>query len=281
VVHVDETEVKLKHRKGYVWVFASLDAAVFMYRPTREGAFLKELLKGFSGVLVSDFYGAYDGLDCPQQKCLVHLMRDMNQELLNNPYDEELHSLTQPFGEVLREIVETVDRHGLRARKLARHQRKVDRFFRDCEEQSFRSEAAEAVRERLLRNKNKLFTFLQHDGVPWNNNCAENAIKRFAYYREGTVGTLSEKGLVDYLILLSLCHTCRYRNISFLRFLLSGERNITEFSQRRRGRRKPPRIQLYPKGFVPPIFRKRAQVGVNPQPGSESATDESSSEGKA
>ena len=56
-----------------------------MYRPTREGDFLRTMLKDFHGVLVSDFYAAYDSIECPQQKCLIHLMRDINQELLNNP----------------------------------------------------------------------------------------------------------------------------------------------------------------------------------------------------
>src|SRR4051812_25669358 len=69
-----------------------------MYRPIREGEFLQGMLNEFKGVLISDFYAAYDSLNCPQQKCLIHLIRDMNQEVLNNPYDEELQSLTQPFG---------------------------------------------------------------------------------------------------------------------------------------------------------------------------------------
>ena len=69
-----------------------------MYRPNREGDFLHELLKDFQGVLVSDFYAAYDSIDCPQQKCLIHLMRDMNQGLLDNPFDAELRALTDPFG---------------------------------------------------------------------------------------------------------------------------------------------------------------------------------------
>jgi len=94
VLHIDETEVKLKTGKGYVWVFASLEEVVFLYRPTREGDFLRKLLKDFRGVLVSDFYAAYDAIECPQQKCLIHLMRDMNQELLNNPFDEELQAVT-------------------------------------------------------------------------------------------------------------------------------------------------------------------------------------------
>jgi len=55
---------------------------VYLYKPTREGEFLRELLKSFHGVLVSDFYSAYDAIECPQQKCLIHLIRDINQELL-------------------------------------------------------------------------------------------------------------------------------------------------------------------------------------------------------
>jgi predicted RecB family nuclease len=87
LLHVDETAVQLREGKGYVWVFANIEEVVYMYRPTREGDFLRELLKNFRGVLVSDFYATYDGIECPQQKCLIHLMRDINQELLDNPFD--------------------------------------------------------------------------------------------------------------------------------------------------------------------------------------------------
>jgi hypothetical protein len=88
--------------------------------------------------------------------------------------------------------------------------------------------------------------------VPWNNNNAENAIKRFTYYREDTVGVMKEAGLSDYLVLLSLCHTCRYRGISFLKFLLSRERDIDRFGTPGRARPRRPKVEVYPKGFVPP-----------------------------
>jgi hypothetical protein len=38
---------------------------------SREGEIIQDLLKGFRGVLVSDFYTAYDAINCPQQKCLI------------------------------------------------------------------------------------------------------------------------------------------------------------------------------------------------------------------
>src|SRR5262249_45773904 len=160
---------------GYVWVFASLDEAIYVYKPTRQGDFLHKMLKEFSGVLISDFFAAYDSLMCSQQKCLVHLMRDMNQEILNNPFDLELRSITDPFGKLLREIVSTVDSHGLSRRFLTRHSRDVAAFFESVSRKSFRSDAAVALQERLIKSRMELFTFISHDNVPWNNNAAENA----------------------------------------------------------------------------------------------------------
>jgi len=252
LLHVDETEVKLQNGKGYVWVFTNLEEVVYLYRPTREGEFLQELLKNFHGVLVSDFYAAYDALACPQQKCLIHLIRDINQELLNNPFDEELKLITHRFGSLLRGIIATVDEHGLKRKYLRQHEAEVEQYFTFLSEQSIHSEAAAALRMRMTKYRDKLFTFLNYDGIPWNNNNAEHAIKQFAYYRENTIGTMTETGLGDYLVLLSLCQTCRYKGASFLKFLLSKERDVNAFCQRKRGRRRHPFVELYPLGFVPP-----------------------------
>jgi hypothetical protein len=257
VVHADETEIKLRSGKGYVWVFSSLEEVFYMYRPTREGSFLQELLKGFNGVLVSDFYAAYDGIECAQQKCLIHLIRDINQELVSNPFDEELRSITQSFGALLQTIVQAVDQHGLKKRYLQSHERSVSQFFRRLDETSFTSEVAGTLRDRLLKYREKLFTFIRYDGVPWNNNCAENAIKRFAYYREGTVGVLTEAGLNDYLALLSVYQSCRYKGVSFLKFLLSRELNLDRFCGRKQRIGPSPLLEVYPDGFVPPLFRNQ------------------------
>jgi predicted RecB family nuclease len=250
LLHIDETEVKLRTGKGYVWVFTSLEEAVYMYRPTREGKFLQDMLRDFKGVLVSDFYAAYDSLSCPQQKCLIHLIRDMNHELLNNPYDLEFQSITRPFSSLLRSIVATVDEHGLKAKHLKRHTTQVAEFFRTLSIQSFRSEAAQSLQERMIKNQDKLFTFIRHDGVPWNNNNAENAIRRFAYYRENAVGVMMEKGLNDYLLLLSIYQTCRFKGISFFNFLLSRVLVVDEF-EGKRVRKRRRNVELYPSGFIP------------------------------
>ena len=114
------------------------------------------------------------------------------------------------FGKLLRVIIATIDQYGLKHRHLGKHVRDMNGFFRTLSRQTFRSEAAEGYQNRLLKYQNKLFTFLHYDGVPWNNNNAEHAIKQFAYYREIADGQLTESGLQDYLVLLSICLTCKY-----------------------------------------------------------------------
>src|SRR5262249_51097015 len=142
LIHADETTIKLKKSNGYVWVFTSLEEVVFMYKPSREGDFLKEMLKDFNGVLISDFYGAYDSIPCAQQKCLIHLMRDLNNDLLKSPFNEELKSLALDFASLLKPIIQTVDRFGLKAHFLRKHKIFVERFYREISKRNYQSEIA-------------------------------------------------------------------------------------------------------------------------------------------
>ena len=95
LVHADETKANVKGKLAYVWVFTNLREVAYLYADSREAEVLHAALAGFKGVLVSDFYAAYDSLDCPQQKCLMHLLRDLNDDVLVHPYDEELKDLVK------------------------------------------------------------------------------------------------------------------------------------------------------------------------------------------
>jgi predicted RecB family nuclease len=249
LVHADETEIRVRTvGKGYVWVFTNLEEVVYLYRPSREGDFLHDTLKDFRGVLVSDFYAAYDSLPCRQQKCLIHLLRDFNKDLLASPWDEELKGIASDFGRLLRAIVATVDRHGLKPRHLAKHRRAADQFFRTVGDHAYRSEAADGYRRRLLKYADKLFTFLDAEGVPWNNNNAEHAVKAFAHFRKGADALVTEAGLNQYLVLLSLHQTCRYKGVSFLKFLRSRETDIDAFRARRPRVQRSTAPEVYPAG---------------------------------
>jgi transposase IS66 family protein len=202
----------------------------YILAESREGEFVQKLLKGFKGVLVSDFYAAYDGIDCPQQRCLIHLMRDLNNDMLSNPFDLEMRAIGLGFAHLLTAIVETIDRRGLKKYFLHKHLVAVERFYRFLEKSHFKSETALKCKERFERNRDRLFTFLNYDGIPWNNNNAEHAIKAFARLRRVISGTSTKKGVEEYLTLLSVSETCKFSGIDFFDFLRSGEKDLERFT---------------------------------------------------
>jgi predicted RecB family nuclease len=236
VAHADETKVQVKGTlgHGYVWAFASPTLAVYVFAPTRDGVTARETLTGFTGILVSDFYAAYDSLACPQQKCLIHLIRDFNDDLLRNPFDSDLKQQAARFTALLQTVIATVDRFGLKKYHLHKHKKDVDRYYDIESGAAYGSELARHYQQRVLKYRAKLFTFLDYDDVPWNNNNAENAIKQFACRRATMGTTFTEAGIRDYLLLLSIYQTLRYRKASFWKFLRSGETDIDAFTGSRR-----------------------------------------------
>jgi predicted RecB family nuclease len=238
LLHVDETSASVQGKDCYVWVLTSMEDVAYFHTPTREGTVIQTMLKTFSGVLVSDFYAAYDAIECPQQKGLIHFIRDLNEELLKQPFDESLKRLVAEFAGLVKPIVETVDQRGLKKRFLGKHRVSVDRFYKRLVGGFGTSDAARKFVERLQKNRNRMFTFLEFDNVPWNNNNAEHAVKAFASLRRVIEGKATEKGLRDFLILLSICETCKYKSVDFLDFLRSDSKSIDEFAiSQRKGRR--------------------------------------------
>lgn len=239
VIHIDETTVNLRTQTGYVWVVTTMDMVHFFYRPSREAAFLTEMLGAFTGVLVSDFFTGYDSMPCPQQKCLVHLVRELDDDLVHNPFNDPFKVLAQGFASLLRPIIETIDCYGLKRRHLAKHKREVDRFLKLMDAMKPDTEIVEKYRNRFLKYWPKMFTFLDFDGVPWNNNNAEHAIKRFSKYRRNADGCYTELSLKEYLVLASVLETCEFNQVNVLKFLLSKETTLDGLF-RMAGRRRPP-----------------------------------------
>ena len=58
---------------------------------------------------------------------------------------------------------------------LQKHKATVQAFFDALRKKDYQTEVAAAYRNRFEKNRDILFTFLDYDGVPWNNNNAEHA----------------------------------------------------------------------------------------------------------
>ena len=162
---------------------------------------------------------------------------DLNEDVLKEPFNEEMRTLVHEFTALLKPVIETVDRFGLKTHFLKKHKVEVARFYRGLLTREYKTELALKTQDRFRRNQGKLFTFLDYDNVPWNNNNAEHAIKAFASLRKVIEGYSTERGIRDYLVLLSVYQTCEYRGVDFFHFLRSGEKRVDDYVRKRHSQR--------------------------------------------
>ena len=73
----------------------------------------------------------------------------------------------------------------------------------------------ESVRLRLYKQRDHLFTFLDHDGVEPTNNLAERQLRPAVIARKISCGNKTPKGARTWQILTSLAATCAQRATSF------------------------------------------------------------------
>ena len=232
VVHIDETKINIKGTSQYVWVITDGLHVIFRQTETREPTLIHRLFDGYSGVLCSDFYGGYDSIDCLQQKCWAHLIRDLNDDLRKTPFDMELEAFVTEVRDLIVPIFDAVEKFGLKKRHLHKYQKYVNKFYENnVIEKNYKSSTLITYQKRFLKYKDKLFLFINMDGVPWNNNIAERAIRHLAVQRKIS-GSFGPEGILYYLLLLGITQTCRFQNKSLLQFLLSGEKDVDKFKSR-------------------------------------------------
>jgi hypothetical protein len=168
-----------------------------------------------------------------QQKCLVHLIRDINDDLWKAPFDKELEGFAVAVQALLVPILEAVGRFGLKTWHLRKFEKDVVRFYqKNVTGREYTSEATSTYQKRFDRHRESLFTFLTQDGIPWENNMAERAIRQLAVQRKIS-GSFSRRVAPQYLLLLAISQTCRFQGKSFLQFLLSKETDLDSFRRTR------------------------------------------------
>ena len=220
-LNVDETQLRVNDGYEYVWVITDGSHVYFRHTENRESGFISEFLAGFTGILVTDFYPGFDAIKCRHQKCLVHLIRDMNNDLWASPFDDDFGGFVAEFRRLLVPIMAAIQKCGLKTRHLGKYRRDVSRFHEiHIETKSGGSDLSQRYRKRLAKYWDNLFTFLECDGVPWHNNGAENALRHITLQSD-TSRIFRRNTLIDYLKLLGCKQTCKFQNRSFLKFLLS------------------------------------------------------------
>ncbi|MCP4366772.1 MAG: TM0106 family RecB-like putative nuclease [Deltaproteobacteria bacterium] len=228
-IHADETTINIQGEVQYVWVFTDGKHVVFRKTETREASIVHEFLANYTGILISDFYPGYDSVKCRQQKCWSHLIRDINDDLWKEPFNEELELFVLEVKSLIVPMLQTIQKYGSKKRHLNKFKKSVDLFYKkNIDNQAYRFEVTIKYQKRFQRYRDSLFIFLEDDGIPWNNNMAERAIRHLAVQRKIS-GFFFDSLVLEYLLLLGIAQSCRFQDKPFLKFLLSQKKDVDLF----------------------------------------------------
>jgi transposase len=211
VLHADETGWRMNGRTWWLWCFANPGLCYYLLDPSRGSPALERFFaEAFDGVLVTDFWAAYNAFAQERQCCLAHLLRELEKVDLTNSSTE-----WKAFTKKLRRLVFD----GLRLRKRAdfspetyasRIQR-IDQRLMALALAEYDDADTNRLARRLLRHADELFTFLDYPDVPSDNNLAERMIRPAVILRKNCQSNRSEKGAATQAVLMSIYRTLKLR----------------------------------------------------------------------
>ncbi len=218
VVYGDETGWREDGRNGYLWSFSNPEVRYFLRRGSRGSKVVEEVLGDeFDGVLVSDFYGAYNVHQGLHQRCWTHLLRDIHQLKERYPQHQGLAQWAQQVREVYDhaqacpgpdpELPETVQR----AQRVKLQQQCQQRLWSICKPYLGSDAPMSVLCQRVERFLPELFTFVAEARAKADNNAAERSLRPTVVSRKISGGTRSPEGSNTKSVLASLFGTWRLR----------------------------------------------------------------------
>jgi transposase len=185
VVGGDETGWRINGKPAWVWCFRDPRLALFLIDRHRNRDVLTRVLgESFAGTLVSDFYAVYNGLACPKQRCLVHLLRELAKLREEVPW-QSVYAFIQPLIDLFQDAIQLAkDRGQLSAQAFDQgHHAIIDRFDDLLLGTHTKNPQCLRIWRRLFNHCHELFTFLDNPQVPADNNGSERDIRSLAAAR--------------------------------------------------------------------------------------------------
>ena len=231
--NADETGWRENGQNGYLWSFSNLRVRYFLYDRSRAGQIPRDFFgNGYTGKVVSDFYGAYNGIGFMNQRCWVHLLRDLKKLGQLHPDDKSVQDWIKQIIVLYRQAM-LYQRECLHALTVSCPPSGYNALQRQAKRRLFESDLAwiaqpylqekkkgqqlpfvpqAVLAQRLDRYASELFCFVEYPNVPSHNNAAERAIRPAVIARKICGGTRSEQGSNTFTALSSMFSTWKLQN---------------------------------------------------------------------
>lgn len=215
VLHADETGWRTNGLLAWLWCFACDDATYYLIHPKRGHEALRVFFtEAFLGVLVTDFWKAYDVVTDRQQKCWPHLLRELaaidDGRENGEDWPDFSKKLWRLYGDAVRleAGIEAMTQDTCAGRVARLHVR-----ITDLAVHPWANPHARRLAKRLLGYGEDLLRFLEVEGVPSSNNKAEREIRPAVLMRKASYGSATDKGAETRSVLMSIYRTLKQRGL--------------------------------------------------------------------
>jgi len=175
----------------------------------------------YKGVLISDFLGAYNGIESLKQKCLVHILRLIDKWSVYYDNDPKITRYFLSLKTAIKRIVHLNNQMNKKRLPKNFSLKKADvvAILRRLVSKELEPIKADKFRRKLLDHFDELVTCLDYKGISSNNNLVERLLRGSVIMRKITFGNRSKKGEINHEVIMSLIQTARLQNLNPLPFL--------------------------------------------------------------
>ena len=225
VVGSDETGAVVNGEKGWFWVWVNESNTFISFSRSRGFQTIKDLFPdGFkSSVLVSDCWAPQLKTESKaKQICTAHLSRELNYfiDILNDDWAIKVKKLIHDAIQFKKEI----DNYDAPSPTRIRLHSRLDKLLEDCE--LSKDEKLKAFQKRLIKHKDKIFTFLYAQNIPPDNNASERGIRNIKIKQKISGQFVADKKAVEFAIIRSVFDTILKNGAN----IIQCARNIAQLS---------------------------------------------------
>jgi hypothetical protein len=217
VLNGDETGWTVMGVAGYIWCFCNKRIAFFHHDHSRAAAVIEKILgKDFKGIVMCDFYAAYNCLK-KTQRCLAHLLRDIKKErdvLQSSKLLEQFESKVKEFIEEGLQV-QAMEDGPEKEQAVGKMEKRLVRLTT----MPVTKGKAITLQKRINKYREDLIRFVTHPDVEFHNNRAERQLRPMVIGRKVSFGSNTQSGALRHCIINSVIETCKLQDRDPLDFM--------------------------------------------------------------
>ena len=208
--YADETGWKETAKNRQLWCFCTTRVAFFHIDESRGSKVIKSILgASFTGVMITDFYSAYNLIQGKHQKCLPHLLRIITRkELLFGGEDKKTDTFLEEMKLLSLRVMDLFKRRKDTKDYLLHRADVVSLIHRRLAE-PLEHKPLEKWRKQMGKHEKELTTCLFHPESDSNNNFVERMLRSSVIMRKITFGNRSPKGTKNHQVIMSMLQTIK------------------------------------------------------------------------